>query len=122
MKPTRELEARPVNFQFSLGDAALGVISKGFERCSTFEAFNEEAALAAGYLSRATFEVEPDLLVADIDGGERALAVGWKQKHSYEKLCVAIGQAARTGQGPMSVRIYCLRKGTDDLQMPPFFA
>lgn len=122
LKPTREFETRPVSFQFSLGDAALGTVSKGFEQCSTFKAFNEEAALAAGYLSRARFKVEPDLLVADIDGGERGLAVGWKQKHSYENLCVAIGQAARTGRGPLSVRIYCLRKGEDDLPKSPFFA
>jgi len=121
-KPTKGSEARPVKFHFSLGNAALGVISKGFEQCSTFEAFNEEAALAAGYLSRARFEVEPDLLVADIDGGERGLAVGWMHKRSYENLCNAIGQASRNGQGPMNVRIYCLRKGKDDLQMPPFFA
>ena len=109
-------------FQFSLDDVTLGVVSKGFEQCSTFAAFNEEAALATGYLSRACFEVEPDLLVADIDGGEHSLPVGWKHKRSYEKLCDAIGQASRNGQGSLNVRIYCLRKGKDDLQMPPFFA
>jgi len=122
LKPTRGFETRPVILHFSLGDAALGVIAKGFEQCSTFGAFNKEAALAAGYLSRARHKVEPDLLVADIDGGERGLAVGWKHKYSYDKLCDAIAQATRHGQGPVKVRIYCLRKGKDDLQMPPFFA
>jgi len=122
VKSTRELEARPVTLHFSLGDATLGVISKGFEQCSTFEAFTKEAALAAGYLSRARFEVRPDLLVADIDGGERRLAVGWRNKRSYGNFCDAIGQATRKGHGQLNVRIYCLRKGKDDLQMPPFFA
>lgn len=120
-KPTAESKPRPVSFHFSLGNASLGIISKSFEQCSTFEAFNEEAARATGYLSQARSEVEPDLLVADIDGGERRLPVGWMYKHSYDRFCDTIEQATRNGGGPLNVKVYCLRKGIDDSLMPPFF-
>jgi len=121
LKSTREVGPHSVILQFSLPDTTLGVISKEWEQCSTSDIFFEEATFAAGYLSRAYSRVELNFLVAVTDGDRELLA--WNSKRDYERMCATIGKATRTRSegGTLNVKIYCVRKGTEDYFNLPFF-